>query len=457
MALLSRRREEEDDDEDGRHRVQIVVLGDIGRSPRMQYHALSIAKHSGQVDLIGYQDSDLHPGIRAADNINIFPLSTFSDAFKTNNRRLFLVLGPLKVAFQIWSLWSALYLKGRRAHWMLVQNPPSIPTLAVALIVCYLRNARLVIDSHNFGYSILALKLGRGHPLVRVSQLYEQSLCRFAHAHLCVTDAMARTLREDYHITSPVLTLHDRPASTFQYMDSAQRSAFLDKLPESVLAHEDQPYGSEMVDAIKNGKIKLLVSSTSWTPDEDFSLLLDALIEYAEDSRQSVEAILPHLLVIVTGKGPQRAAFETRVADLDARGSLPNVTIKTAYLNSIDDYAKLLGCADLGISLHTSSSGVDLPMKVVDMFGAGLPVIGWGDFEAWPELVKEGSNGMGFKSAAQLKKVLADLFGQDPKVLMKLKRGAMEEGKRRWDHEWDPVAGVLLGLVEQKKEKRRRG
>jgi beta-1,4-mannosyltransferase len=35
--------------------IQIVVLGDIGRSPRMQYHALSIAKHGGRVFLIGYQ------------------------------------------------------------------------------------------------------------------------------------------------------------------------------------------------------------------------------------------------------------------------------------------------------------------------------------------------------------------------------------------------------------------
>lgn len=35
--------------------VQILVLGDIGRSPRMQYHALSIAKNGGRVVVIGYK------------------------------------------------------------------------------------------------------------------------------------------------------------------------------------------------------------------------------------------------------------------------------------------------------------------------------------------------------------------------------------------------------------------
>jgi beta-1,4-mannosyltransferase len=35
--------------------VQVLVLGDIGRSPRMQFHAISIAKHGGRVHLIGYQ------------------------------------------------------------------------------------------------------------------------------------------------------------------------------------------------------------------------------------------------------------------------------------------------------------------------------------------------------------------------------------------------------------------
>lgn len=34
---------------------QVLVLGDIGRSPRMQYHALSIVKSGSKVDLVGYK------------------------------------------------------------------------------------------------------------------------------------------------------------------------------------------------------------------------------------------------------------------------------------------------------------------------------------------------------------------------------------------------------------------
>lgn len=40
---------------DENNKIQILVLGDIGRSPRMQYHAMSIAKHGAKVEIIGYQ------------------------------------------------------------------------------------------------------------------------------------------------------------------------------------------------------------------------------------------------------------------------------------------------------------------------------------------------------------------------------------------------------------------
>lgn len=38
----------------GKGRVCVVVLGDVGRSPRMQYHALALARHGHEVALLGY-------------------------------------------------------------------------------------------------------------------------------------------------------------------------------------------------------------------------------------------------------------------------------------------------------------------------------------------------------------------------------------------------------------------
>ena len=427
------------------NRVQILVLGDIGRSPRMQYHALSIAKHGAQVHLIGYQESDIHPDILANPNaIKIHALDPAPAYLQTKDKRLFLIYGPLKVLFQIWTLWLALGYRTKPSRWMLVQNPPSIPTLIVAYVVCFLRHTRLVIDWHNFGYSILALRLGSTHPLVQISRLYERIFARSAEAHFCVTNAMTRVLERDYDITTKILPLHDRPASHLQVLTEVQRSSFLDDLPSLLTPDNDQRLQDyqRLVSEIKIGKSRLLVSSTSWTPDEDFSVLLEALINYSDLAITS-HPHLPKILVVVTGKGPQKEAFLTRIKNLKAQEKLEMVTIETAFL-STSDYAKLLGSADLGVSLHTSSSGVDLPMKVVDMFGAGLPVVGWGDFEAWPELVQEGVNGMSFSDAKGLQEVLMQLFGGDDELLGKLKRGAVDEGKLRWDEEWDRVAGTLF-------------
>lgn len=245
---------------------------------------------------------------------------------------------------------------------------------------------------------------------------------------------MGRALKEDYKITGPIITLYDRPAPQFCVLNELKRSKFLMRLQET----------ASYADEIKKGKRKLLVSSTSWTPDEDFSLLLEALVNYSSLAKSS-SSHLPKILAIVTGKGPQKADFLTKIETLESQNQLDMVHIKTAWL-SLDDYAKLLGAADLGICLHTSSSGVDLPMKVVDMFGAGLPVVGWGVYESWPELVTEGVNGRGFGSAAELNAILLELLGGDKSKIQALRAGAIEEGKRRWDDEWESRAGKLFEL-----------
>ena len=93
----------------------------------------------------------------------------------------------------------------------------------------------------------------------------------------------------------------------------------------------------------------------------------------------------PNIVVVVTGKGPLKVAFERRLAS----AAMTNVVVVTAWLSTAD-YAALLGAADLGVCLHTSSSGLDLPMKVVDMYGAGLPVSAV-HFSCIDELVHHGT------------------------------------------------------------------
>jgi beta-1,4-mannosyltransferase len=319
---------------------------------------------------------------------------------------------------------------------MLVQNPPSIPTLAVASLVCFIRNTDLVIDWHNFGYSILALKLGNSHPLVKISALYEKVFAKAAKYHFTVTHAMARVLKDSYGVTAQAL--HDRPGPMFRPIDSQERVDFLSRLPETAQYAQD-------LTATPKASWKLIVSSTSWTADEDFSLFLDALCAYS--AQASAHTGLPNILAIITGKGPQKEHYLDRIRALSQEKKLLNVIIQTAWLTP-EDYATILAAADLGVSLHTSSSGVDLPMKVVDMFGAGLPVVGWGKFEAWPELVKEDVNGKGFESSEQLAQQLLELFGVKGELLKKLKQGALMESENRWDNEWDRVGGRMFKLVD---------
>jgi beta-1,4-mannosyltransferase len=380
-------------------------------------------------------ESEIHPDIVLNPRIQIVPIDAAPEFLRSSSKLLFPIIAPLKALWQAFSLYRALGYHSDPARWMFVQNPPSIPTLAVAWIMCFLRNTELVIDWHNFGYSILALKLGPSHPLVRISALYEKLFAKAATHHITVTNAMARVLKNDYGVTAQAL--HDRPASLFRPITSNERSKFLSRLPETAQYAQDLTASSKT-------PWRLIVSSTSWTADEDFSLLLEALSTYSAEATS--KTYLPNIVAIITGKGPQKEYYLDKIRKLNQEKKLLNAAILTAWLTA-EDYALLLASADLGVSLHTSSSGVDLPMKVVDMFGAGLPVVGWGKFEAWPELVKENVNGKGFDSSRQLADQLISLFGKDDALLKQLKEGAMKESKNRWDDEWDKVGKPLFKLI----------
>lgn len=302
-----------------------------------------------------------------------------------------------------------------------------------------MRGSKIVVDWHNYGHTILAQN--KLYALfVPIYRWYEMRIGRFlGNANLAVTDAMAAQLKgPKYKLKGPVCTLHDRPAAIFEPVTSdSDRKAILQRIPET----------RKMAEDILRGSVRLIVSSTSWTADEDFGMLLDALMAYAIPEVDAEKKDLPvPILAIITGKGPQKEAYLAKIKELTDGGKLPGIQVTTAWLSN-RDYAGLLAASDLGISLHKSSSGVDLPMKVVDMFGAGLPVAAYSDFESFSELVKEGQNGCGFVDAAQLTSIFRKLLSDEgAKELATLKQGAIKEGSLRWDEEWASVVPKLMDL-----------
>lgn len=58
---MYRSRESASDTMNNDKSVGVVVLGDVGRSPRMQYHCYSLKREGFRVKLIGYDDTKVSP------------------------------------------------------------------------------------------------------------------------------------------------------------------------------------------------------------------------------------------------------------------------------------------------------------------------------------------------------------------------------------------------------------
>jgi len=315
-----------------------------------------------------------------------------------------------------------------------------------------LRGSKIIIDWHNLGYSILALKLGKRHPLVRLAEWFESYFGQCAYAHLFVTNAMHDYLIKNWDLRGHKVVLHDRPPAHFHRASPSEMHELFGRIQPSLTgptldgflpefeARHSTPFtrvvrpeqartfgfASSLMPFPRPDRPALLVSSTSWTPDEDFSILLEALKLYEEKAKTvnvDGDRKLPKVLMVVTGKGPDREKYMNEVKRLQ-RGLTADPSVVdedrawkwvrcTSMWLEPEDYPLLLGSADLGISLHFSSSGLDLPMKVVDMFGCGLPVCAL-NFKCLDELVKDGVNGVVFENAEQLATQIESLLRSFP-------------------------------------------
>lgn len=169
--------------------VVVLVLGDVGRSPRMQYHAMSLASHGVRVTLVGYRGerciSPVEDDPRISSHRFDPPMSgPWGRRLKQRAYLLFAAIKALALLARV------AYELGRTAKpdAILVQNPPSLPGLACVYLACLLRRCPMVLDWHNLGFTMF--DRGPQHPLVWVTRRAEAFFGRRARINMTVSHAM---------------------------------------------------------------------------------------------------------------------------------------------------------------------------------------------------------------------------------------------------------------------------
>jgi len=419
-------------------RLAIVVLGDLGRSPRMCNHALAAAHSGSDVDLIGYR------GTLCADEIEKHPriaVHRMRDPLAHFRRpgRFSIPRALFRILLQQVQLCRILLFGTRRPDWILVQCPPAVPTLGVAWFAARVRAAKLAIDWHNFSSALLAARFTAQHPVVRATRAYERAAGRLADLHFCVSAAMKRELAQRLGVSGAIV-LYDDPTARFSALPPSERPRQLRQL-----VGEYFPAFERWCDDAQ--RPACIVCPTSWSEDEDLAVLLDALAlleKRIEEDAAGSDREFPELRILITGRGPLREEFEGRIA----RSVFQRAKIATAWLPSAD-YPRLLAAADLGLCFHRSASGVDLPLKLADMFGAGLPVCAFDYGPCLTERFEPGETGLCFSSRQQLADQLYELFADFPAktpTLDRLREGLATSDRIRWEEGWREIAEpALLG------------
>jgi beta-1,4-mannosyltransferase len=387
----------------------------------MQYHAEALAANRVDVDVVACAGSAPHAEIRS------HPRITYHRLPRTRERSLpgwlGLAVAALRAASQTARLVWILVVVVRKPDLILVQNPPAIPTCLVALAAARLRGARFVLDWHNLAWKVLALGVGVRHPVVRLARWYERTLGRGADAHLCVSDALRVELSGRWRM-APIAVLRDRPAERFAPLPPDARREVRRCLVQRLGLAAPDP--------------AIVVSPTSWTRDEDFDLLLEAV---RRSEALVADLPFPDVLVLVTGRGALRERFERHAALLPGR----RFHVRTLWLEP-DDYPRVLAAADLGVCLHRSASGLDLPMKIADMQGAGLPVCALDYGPCLAEMLPHDA-GLRFADADTLARQFVQLLETFPTAtphLDRLRRSVARSRGTTWRAGWDAEARAIL-------------
>ena len=357
-------------------RAIVLVLGDLGRSPRMLAHAAALLRAGHEVHLVGETRTSLPPALLTESRLTVHSLAV-GRASRGVGLAASLATGVRGIRLG-WTLARVLLRDTPPPDVVLLQSPPALPTLPVAVAAARLRGARLIVDWHNLGWTLLALRFGPSHPLVRVTRWAERFFGRRADGHIAVSHRLASHLKTLG--LGEVAVLHDGPSAVRPFPPARN------DLPDDPL---------------------IVVAPMGWTRDDDLPLLAEALrllalrLDAAPEPRRT-------LRLLVSGDGPGRAEWGPRLRAMEGVA----LHVETPDVAAAD-YPSLLAASHLGLCVHRSSSGLDLPMKIVELQSVGVPVFALEDGSPLEEIAPPGSGVVRFATAGDLAGLLFAALGKN--------------------------------------------
>ena len=288
-------------------RAVVVALADLGRSARMQYHAHALAANGVDVDLVGFEGTPLPTAIdgRAADHRAPDAAVDAARTARGSGAGYAIVAARRRRAAERSPVAHAA-AGCDRPDLVLVQNPPAFPTLAVTWFS--LRAPRRALR-HRLAQPRLHAAAPAARPLASggAARAMVRAARRAARRREPVRVARAGGVSRE-----PLRRAAARACSTigrrrsFAPMERAEREQFRQALFARL--------------GIRGGVVGFIVCPTSWTEDEDFDVIIDAVPRLEERIRGWEAAAparrFPDLVILVTGDGARRAEFERRFAGL---------------------------------------------------------------------------------------------------------------------------------------------
>jgi hypothetical protein len=380
----------------------VIVLGDLGRSPRMLAHARVLRARGWRVGLCGRCESGLPSDLASDPGVTVHDLG---GGMGTGVVRLARIASDVR-----WGL-------------AIVQNPPGFPALLALEWARARRSAagRIVLDWHNTGAELL-----EAAPLWQnVYAAAERFAARGADTHLAVTAALARHVRRNI-AAADVRVLRDAPGEMRPRMTSKDgRAAWWEA---HAIRDSNEPAGA----STPPEDAWWVVCPSSWGADEAMGWLLRVAARWSRAAGGRA------LALIATGRGAGRGAFARALALHESAGvNRGEASVHLAWFEP-DDYRELLERADAGVCLHTSSSGLDFPMKLVDFAAAGLPAVAYDYGEALRETFPVDASDATFRSEDELVERLTALA-------MASGRAVRRKEARTWREAWEAVAPDVAG------------